>query len=236
MVDDIYEKKEPRKRAEVYGNFEVVDVDVVRPEDVDLGLTDEAPFEIGIETVQRMDEEEAARKQALIENVRAESTKDNKVVYKDVMFMSLADIMDAYQADKKRVALAIITFITFIGTFLPFWGVKVGDLSFQSMTNLFNGYQFFGIVGKIYVLSLVAALVFVSINLKKWGLRCNLVGWIAFIAQIIIILIFAPMDYAIPVTTLRPHIGIVITLIGQIAALITLLKICKRPKQVEKED
>ncbi len=239
MVDDIYEKKSTSGNNNgLYDTFEVVDVDVVKPEDVDLGL-DDAPFEIGMDAVKRMDEEEAARKQALI-NVQAETTIGKKIIYKDMMFTRLDNILDAYQADKRRTKVAIITLITFICSILPFWGIKIKDLTLMVQSNLFNGYDFLGIglAGKLFVLCLVASLILMSINLKKWALRINLVGWVAYLIQVVMILIWAPIDFSsstvsITILNIRPHIGTITTFLGQLVLTIMYTSISKHSPQTK---
>jgi len=90
----------------------------------------------------------------------------------------------------RTVKFAIIgIIISFFGSFFNFWGIKVDGIGKLDNGNLFDGYSLGGILGIIFIFSVIITLVFIYFNFKKYILIANLVSVIAFLLQVIIILI-----------------------------------------------
>ena len=139
---------------------------------LDLNLEDE-PYEIKMDDVERDDTEGK-------ENIEKRFKLNLEVVRK-------IDI---------KIKFAIIgTVVSFLGSFFSFWGVKVEGLGRLDYGNLMNGYKIGGIMGKIFIFSIIATVVLMYINQKKYALISDLVSVVAFLIQIIIILIWGKGSY-----------------------------------------
>ena len=204
--------------------IEVVDVDEVLPKEVDLKLEDE-PFEIGMETVQKMQEAEDSRKQNDSED--SKKTSSSKSTSKDVMLTDFDDIMDSLKADNTKKVILITAILALVGSFFVFCQIKVGDIPAQSIGIFFNGFSgniISNIISKICILAIIVSVVCVLINLKKMSFYAILIAVLTFIGQCVFFVVWGAMYYAIPYSSFRPGIGFIITLVSIIAMFFAVYK------------
>lgn len=218
-LDDVIEITETPEHNTTNEAVEVIDIDIVKPQEVDLNLED-TPFEIQKETVDRMkaDAKEAkiaAQGGASSEDEQAEVSGDKKK-QKDIMLTDMDEILESFTESKPKILTAIFAALTLIGCFFPFWGIQIEGLPTQHFQNLLTGYMLYGIFGKLFAIGLVAIVVLVLLDLRRWASRVELGIFVCYVIQIALVVIFGPMEYATDITTLRPGLGLIIVLIGQI--------------------
>lgn len=134
---------------------------------LDLNL-DEEPYEIKITEI-KMDN-----------NVGQEKLKKE--------FKLNLEVVKKIDKTTKLTLIGII--ISFFGCFFNFWGLKVEGLGNLGSGNFFNGYGIKGVLGIIFILSIIATLVLMYIKLNKYALIADAVSGVVFLFQVIIILIW----------------------------------------------
>lgn len=207
--------------------MEIVDIDVVKPSEVDLKLEDE-PFEIGMETVRKMkeDEQTAASEDTTAGQVEQASDKTSQTARKDIMLTDFDDIMDSLRQSVSKKLILATAFISLIGSFFIFCNIHVGDIPPMPIGNFFNGYSgniLSNIISKISIIAIILSAVFATINLRKFSIYSILIAVLTFIGQCVFFVLWGSMDYAVPLTVFRPGLGFFITLIPLLVMLFAVI-------------
>lgn len=216
--------------------MEIVDIDVVKPNEVDLKLEDE-PFEIGMDTVRKKEEEQAKAAAEISGNSDGETSSDkndkSKSSQKDVMLKDLDDIIDSLKASAAKKIILIMALISLIGSFFIFCSIHVGDIPAMPIGNFFNGYSgniISNIISKISIIAIIASAVCATVNLKKFSIYAILISLLTFIGQCVFFVLWGSMDYAVPLTVFRPGLGFFITLVPLIIMFFAVLGNKTKPK------
>ena len=139
---------------------------------LDLNLEDE-PYEIKMDDIKLNDSEEK-----------------EKIEKK---FKFNLEILKKIDITIKFAIIGIV--VSFLGSFFNFWGIKVDGIGRLDNGNLFDGYSVGGILGVIFILSIIMTLVFIYFNFKRYVLIANLVSVVAFLFQVIVILIWGRSSF-----------------------------------------
>lgn len=134
---------------------------------LDLKLDDE-PYEIKMEDIK-------------VEEVEEKLDLKKKI---NLNFKEWKDI-----SKQIKIAMAGI-FVTFMGSFFNFWGLKVDGLGKLNYGNLFNGFHTGGVIGIIFILAIIADCVFLYFNMQKYAIISELVALTTFLIQVIVIIIW----------------------------------------------
>lgn len=211
LKDDSLDVIEPLEIEETADEeIEIVDVGDVPPKEVDLNLGDE-PFEIGMDTVEKMD----ATSQPAPEEIEDAGTDAPK---KDVMLKDFDSIYESFMGDTNKKLILIAALVAIIGSFFVFCKISVGnDMPAQAIAVFFNGLSeslISRILSKICILAIIAVVVLVMIDLKTIASKVMLASLILYVIQCALFIFLSAASYAIPVTSLRPGLGFIITTLG----------------------
>lgn len=218
--------------------MEIVDIDVVKPNEVDLQLEDE-PFEIGMETVRKMNENEQAQPSDEVsgtDDTKTASGKSakSKTAPKDIMLTDFDDIIDSLKESASKKIILAMAIISLIGSFFVFCEIHVGDIPPMPIGNFFNGYSGnipSNIISKISIIAIIASAVCATINLRKFSIYAILISIVTFIGQCVFFVLWGSMDFATPLTVFRPGLGFFITLIPLVIMLFAVIG--NKPKAKE---
>lgn len=122
--------------------------------------------------------------------------------------------------------------VSFLGSFLNFWGIKIKELGTFRNGNLFHGYGLGGVFGILFILSIIAIFLLTILQQHKFALIAGLVAIGAFLAQVGFILIWGKSSYPdLDVTTVYLGIGFYICLLGNIITTCFVFKNYKNNKE-----
>ena len=190
--------------------IEIVDVGEVPPKEVDLNLGDE-PFEIDMDTVEKM--ESAAQPEP-----EAADDSASDAPKKDVMLKDFDSIYESFTGDANKKLILIAALVALVGSFFVFCKISVGnDMPSQAIAVFFNGLSeslVSRILSKVCILAIIAVVVLVMINLKRIAAKVMLATFILYLIQCALFIFLSAASYAIPVTSLRPGLGFIITTLG----------------------
>lgn len=226
-------------------DLEVVDIHTAKPDDIDLQLDDE-PYEICMDVIEKMQaEEEEARNNTIdIQFVDDPYDKsDSRKPAKDIMLKDPDDIMDAFKTSKTKKWVLIWSLVILVATLIPLWIVREENL-FQTTSNILNGSLIVDaasvspfipvavtackILGKVFVIAVIAIIALMLINLRMWSMRIFAVASALYVLQNILEMIAYCIYYNVSILAFIPFGFIVAT-----AGLVLLFMALKRNNKVQ---
>ena len=137
-------------------------------------------------------------------------------------------------SDNRVIAALGGAILLFIGSYLSFWGV-IADTVKISQGNLFTGYMFGGIFGKLCVILAAVSAVLVCIRVYKAAWYFNIVSFISYIVQVLLIVFTGKNVLGADVkVTMYPAFGSIICLIGLIIMTVFIRKLSNINKKIKK--
>ncbi len=140
-------------------------------------------------------------------------------------------LFDSIMSDNRVIASLGGAILLFIGSYLSFWGV-ISDAGKISQGNLFTGYMFGGVFGKLCVIMAAVSAVLVCIRVYKVAWYFNIGSFLAYIVQVLLIVIAGKNVLGNGVkVTLYPAFGSIICLIALIIMTVFIKKLSKFNKK-----
>jgi hypothetical protein len=161
-------------------------------------------------------------------------SSDSESSYEEEENTQTSAIFDSIMSDNRVIAALGGAILLFIGSYLSFWGV-IADTVKISQGNLFTGYMFGGIFGKLCVILAAVSAVLVCIRVYKAAWYFNIVSFISYIVQVLLIVFTGKNVLGADVkVTMYPAFGSIICLIGLIIMTVFIRKLSNINKKIKK--